>query len=375
MPEDFAIHGQQVQTAQQMAQNVQSSASSMGVIAGRATSSVQSPESLLADAAEELSFAADKTEEFEIDERKQRDKVDSAIADRVRMYKELMHQAGKLDKMNALKQSLKAKADRDNIASSVKRYFSDPSDAYTALSIALEELEKEEGNEAVCKSIRQAMADMDAEQGHAIRAGIYGALAAEGYTDLADVDTLKDTYRQTVCEFGSVNDVFKYVNEKYGTDGFDKAMNFLFHALSSDLGSDVPSMEKTHLESVHGNLAQVRLLQSAYIRCTELMARWENIHGIKNDSFTAMDLLGDIVALRNERFLGSFQIDEIVKKASPPDIEHEVLFLQDMLGAVRSFPVRLFDDEQGYSKVFNAVQEAVDHAIEREDEFLASQEN
>ena len=58
----------------------------------------------------------------------------------------------------------------------------------------------------------------------------------------------------------------------------------------------------------------------------------------------------------------------------PPDIEHEVLFLQELLNTVRKFPVPLFDDENGRMTVMDAVQSAVDQAIEREDEYLASLE-
>ena len=38
----------------------------------------------------------------------------------------------------------------------------------------------------------------------------------------------------------------------------------------------------------------------------------------------------------------------------------------------RNLPVRLFDGEQGRMKVLDAVQEAVDNAIQREDEYLAN---
>ena len=51
-----------------------------------------------------------------------------------------------------------------------------------------------------------------------------------------------------------------------------------------------------------------------------------------------------------------------------------MLFLQELLNTVRKFPVPLFDDENGRMTVMDAVQSAVDQAIEREDEYLASLE-
>ena len=85
-----------------------------------------------------------------------------------------------------------------------------------------------------------------------------------------------------------------------------------------------------------------------------------------------MELLGDLVDLRKEHFLGAMQIDRIASKAKAPDIEREVLFLQELLNMARNLPVQLFDGEQGRMKVIDAVQESVDAAIRREDEYLAS---
>ena len=161
------------------------------------------------------------------------------------------------------------------------------------------------------------------------------------------------------------------IHEKYGDVGFGKAMDFLFNALGNDLATDVPSMETTHLESVHATLEQVRLLQSTHVQCERLLQRWQDVHGVQC-GLAPMELLGDLVDLRKEHFLGAMQIDRIASKAKAPDIEREVLFLQELLNMARNLPVQLFDGEQGRMKVIDAVQESVDAAIRREDEYLAS---
>ena len=162
-----------------------------------------------------------------------------------------------------------------------------------------------------------------------------------------------------------------HIHEKYGDVGFGKAMDFLFNALGNDLATDVPSMETTHLESVHATLEQVRLLQSTHVQCERLLQRWQDVHGVQC-GLAPMELLGDLVDLRKEHFLGAMQIDRIASKAKAPDIEREVLFLQELLNMARNLPVQLFDGEQGRMKVIDAVQESVDAAIRREDEYLAS---
>lgn len=368
---DFSVNNQMGQ----MATGAASSAGALaaGSLMGNAAVQVEDPMSLLADAAEELTFAADTTDEFELEDRKERERAEESLAERVKLYQDLMHEAGKAQDIDRLKDSLRAREGREKAAREALYRFPDPSDAYAALSDALESLSNDPSvDPAVLEDVRQGLAELEAEHGPRIRSGIQGALAAAGYADLDGTDNLRDLYRQTVCDFTDVNAAFAHIHEKYGGVGFDKAMDFLFNALSNDLATDVPSMETTHLENVHANLEQVRLLQSTHVQCERLLQRWESVHGVADAALTPMELLGDMVNLRNENFLGAMHIDCIAAKAKAPDIERQVLFLQELLNMTRNLPVRLFDGEQGRMKVLDAVQEAVDNAIQREDEYLAN---
>ena len=330
-----------------------SHAAATGLLMGQAAQLVDSPMDLLADAAEELTFGADTTDEFELEDREERDRAAEAMEERVRLYQDLMHEAGKSEDIDRLRDGIRAREGQESALRQARSRFPDPSDAWAALAGVLADLEREAGPQ--------------------IRAGIQGALAAAGFADLGSSEDLRALYRQTVCDFRTVNDVFAHVQEQYGDIGFDRAMDFLFRALGNDLATDVPSMETRHLEHVQSSLGQVRLLQSAHVLCEKLLQRWETVHGGRA-SCSPLELLGDIVALRNENFIGSLQIDRIAAKANAPDIEREVLFLQELLNTARSFPSSLFDGDQGRMKVIDAIQEAVDGAIEREDAFLASQE-
>ena len=343
-----------------------------GSLMGNAAVQVEDPMSLLADAAEELTFAADTTDEYELEDRKERERAEEAYAERVKLYQDLMHEAGKAQDIDRLKDSLRAREGRERASREALYRFPDPSDAYAALSEALDAFSGDPSvDPSVVEDIRQGLAELEAEHGPQIRAGIQGALAAAGYPGLDSTDSLRDLYRQTVCDFTDVNAAFTHIHEKYGDVGFGKAMDFLFNALGNDLATDVPSMETTHLESVHATLEQVRLLQSTHVQCERLLQRWQDVHGVQC-GLAPMELLGDLVDLRKEHFLGAMQIDRIASKAKAPDIEREVLFLQELLNMARNLPVQLFDGEQGRMKVIDAVQESVDEAIRREDEYLAS---
>ena len=333
-----------VTTMSQMAGGATASAASSlatGSLMGNAAAQVEDPMSLLADAAEELTFAADTTDEYELEDRKERERAESAYAERVKLYQDLMHEAGKSQNIDRLKDSLRAREGREKASREALYRFPDPSDAYAALSEALDAFSDDPSvDPSVIEDIRQGLAELEAEHGPQI-------------------------------DFTDVNAAFAHIHEKYGDVGFGKAMDFLFNALGNDLATDVPSMETTHLESVHATLEQVRLLQSTHVQCERLLQRWQDVHGVQC-GLAPMELLGDLVDLRKEHFLGAMQIDRIASKAKAPDIEREVLFLQELLNMARNLPVQLFDGEQGRMKVIDAVQESVDAAIRREDEYLAS---
>lgn len=344
-----------------------------GTFMGHTVSVAHSPESLLADAAEELGFAVDSTDDYEIDERKQRESSD--IADRLRkLYEALMHETGKSRQIEQAVDSLKQAANRQAMRHVLQNAFADVTDGWAALEHALEEFDKDPSVTPEQRTELRALRDEYVkENGQAIKLGLQGALAGRDFPELGGTDVAKDLYRQTVGEFSSVNEVFTEIKNKFGVN-FDKAMDFLFAAISQDIDCETPSMGRAHLESVHAKLGLVRLTQSAFRLCEDVMNRWENVHNIKNCPMKAMDLLGSIVGLCGKSYIGMMNIQEIVRKAAPPDLEYEVLFTQELLAAVRKFPDALFEGDKGRETITDAIQAAVDDVVQREDEWLASLE-
>lgn len=373
---DFRVNAQVASTTVGGAQGDRQAAdAATGSLLGRTATVAESPMSLLADAAEELTFGADTTDDFELSERKERQSTEDALAERVQLYKELMHQAGKGQALDSMKDGLRARQGKEEALREALSHFPDPSDAWAALSDALREFEGDpDVAPGTLDGIRAAIAELEAAQGPAIRAGVQGALASAGFDALGGADELRDLYRDTVCGFSSVEQVFAHLTERYGEASFDTAVDFLYRALGNDLASDAPSMESTHLESVNTSLGQLRLLHSAHALCADVMSRWERVHGVSDCPLTSRALLEQMVALRSENFLGAMHIERIATQARAPDIEHEVLFLQEMLRMARSVPPQLFNGVQGRMKLLDAVQEAVDKAIEREDAWLAAQD-
>jgi len=350
------------------------SAASVGSLFGSAAVVVDSPMSLLADAAEELTFAADTTDDFELEERKERDKLSEALEERVKKYQELMHEKGAADQINQLKDTIRAREGREHALRQARERFPDPSDAWAALKEIHDGLTADASTAPeILRGVREALEELENSEGAAIRSGICGTLEAAGYENLGTASELGGLYRSTVCDAPDVNALYAHILEKYGKD-FDAAVDFLYKALASDMACDIPSMEKTHLEYVNANLGELRSLQSAHSLCAKLLERWISVHGITDCPLDDMTLLGKIMELRSQSFISGSQIARLAEEAKAPDIERKVLFLQELLNTTRSFAPTLFDGNEGRMKILDAVQDAVDTAIAEEDEWLASLE-
>ncbi len=372
MPIDFSIQ-QQLVTPQQNA-GFSVSTAVVGSLFGNAVAMVESPMSLLADAAEELTFAADTTDDFELDERKERDEIDEAMEERVKKYQELMRETGEAEQLNQLNDSIRAREGREHALRQARQRFPDPSDAWAALKEIRDELAGDASTSPeTLRGVDEALAELEALEGPAIRSGICGALNAKGFATLGAPSELGALYRGAVCDFTDVNDLYAHIQKKYGND-FEAALSFLYKALASDMAADAPSMEKTHLEHVNAGFGELRSLQSARSLCVKLLDRWVAVHGVKDCPLNDMTLLGRIVGLRKEHFINGVQIAQLADEARAPDIEHKVLFLQELLNTARSFAPSLFDGNEGRMKVLDAVQDAVDSAIAEEDAWLASRE-
>lgn len=369
---DFSIQGQGVNTPQSPVFSASSAA--VGSLFGNAAEVVESPMSLLADAAEELTFAADTTDDFELDERKERDEIDEAMEERVKKYQELMRESGEAEQIDQLKDAIRAREGREHALRQARQRFPDPSDAWAALKEIRDELAGDASVSAeTLRGVDEALAEMEASDGPAIRSGICGALNARGFDALGSPSELGSLYRGAVCDFADVNALYAHIQEKYGSD-FDAALDFLYKSLASDMAADVPSMETTHLEHVNAGFGELRSLQSARSLCARLLDRWASVHGVKGCPLDDMALLGKVVDLRKEHFISGTQFTRLADEAGAPDIEHKVLFLQELLNTTRSFAPSLFDGNDGRMKVLDAVQDAVDAAIAEEDAWLASQE-
>lgn len=81
-------------------------------------------------------------------------------------------------------------------------------------------------------------------------------------------------------------------------------------------------------------------------------------------------LMKEVLPLKDQRFVDSSKFDAIANRLNINDIEAKIYFLRELHAIVRKLPLKIFDDEQNRFRMLTAIQDALDAAIDQEEEEL-----
>ena len=341
-----------------------------GKLIGRAVVEVITPQSILQDAMEELSFNFNKSDDYALKNRKERDSADRSLKDRLKAFSKIVADRDQ-DVLDELTQAIEQTLDRESILDRFLNEYQEPAEAWAALQEAREKLAQKGVGAEVLKEVDEALAAMDVRYGAAIRAGVCGTLtAAEKYVSLGAPCDLGADYRKATLEFSKTLDLYTFIQEKYGGN-FDQAVDFLYTSLAADMGCDKPSQDLFALQSVNTSFGRLRSFQSANALLTKQLTRWENVHGVKDCPVQSVGLLGKILDMSNQSYLGASSASALANEAAAPDLERRIYFLQELLQNIRTFSPLVFDNQEGRTRIIDAVQGAVDNAVAEEDAMLS----
>ncbi|MBQ7585192.1 MAG: type III secretion system gatekeeper subunit SctW [Desulfovibrionaceae bacterium] len=344
-----------------------------GTLIGKAVREVINPQSILQDALEELSYMFNKSDSCALRNRKERDQIDRNLKDRLKAFRQVNQSQGLDDKvLQELVEVIEAEPDREIILEKILEKYEEPSEAWAALAELADRLQSKGAAPEVLKEVNEALKLMDMRYGAAIRAGVAGTLtAAQNFVSLGAPLELGSTYRKAVLEFTSTLDLYNYIQNKHGGD-FNKAVDFLYAALASDLNCEKPSASPISLQSANTSFGKLRSLQSAHALCDTQIKNWESKEHT-GSTLKGIDMLGKLLDLGQNNFAGISDVQKIASDAKANSIEQRIWFLQETLQNVRKFSTLVFDNDQGRSNVIQAVQEAIDQSVDEEDAMLANQ--
>ena len=82
----------------------------------------------------------------------------------------------------------------------------------------------------------------------------------------------------------------------------------------------------------------------------------------------AFELMKELVAITGEKWVSASRFSAIADRFGVSQTQDRIVFLTGIKALMRDIPVQVFPDMDARQAILNAAQDALDHAIEQEDE-------
>jgi type III secretion protein W len=329
---------------------------------------------MLADAAEEISLHhSEKAESKHTAERKKElyQAMPLMAPEAIEAYMDAAEPGDEAEKLQSLaKRMLAGSGDPAALA---RQAFGQPTQQYLGLQYALQQGEREGASGETLDAIREALADLEMDHGPGIRADLNTiGTAAEGAHTAADVAGFQATYRDVVLGDATLSGTLKLALERFGEGDFAAGLDRLTRALGQDLAAARPSTDPNRLQGLVRDLYHLGVAATVLDGCGELLATLAERHGTQVPASAAakpaaIALMQDLVGTSAEKWVSASRFTAMAEKhgATAPNVA--IGFLTGVKLLLRDMPVQVFADGEQRQGVFQAAQEALDAAIDREE--------
>lgn len=349
----------------------QDMAAQTGTLRGTQVQVEDSATSVLADAAEELvMFAAEKVEHKSLDERKvSADKpIDVMHVEEIMAYLDAAKVTDDPQHLAAIAKRLLS--GQENPQELARRESRDPTGQYALLQYALHEGMGNGTSEEILDSLRDALADLEMEHGPQIRSTLNTiGVAAEFGSGAEEIAAFQSTYQDVVLGEATLAQTLALVLDKLsGRDGDDFAhgLHSLIKAMGQDLAAARPSIDATRLQTLVQDLYQLEVTATVVAGCKDLAATLAEKHGCAN--LQPIALMKELVAVTNEKWVSASRFSGLADKFGIREVGAQIAFHAATRGLLREMPVKVYPDSDVRQSILNAAQEALDHAIDLEEE-------
>lgn len=333
---------------------------------------VKDAASELADAAEEISlYHAEKAESKRFEERECRS---GRQAGAVAQIEQIL---GYLEAVNAYEDPQKQadlvkrmQASQSHPREIARQHSRDPGHQYALLQYALHDGEKNGAPADALDELRDAIADLEMEAGPQIRAGLASIGSAAGYARSSqDIAAFQATYQDVVLGDASLSQTFRLAVDRLGgAEGEDLARGLqgLVQALGTDLAAARPSTEPARLQSLVQDLYQLEVAATVLDNCRGLGATLAAKHA--TPGMRPVELMKELVAVTGEKWVGAPRFTGLAERLGVHATGAQIAFQTGVKFMLRDLPVQVFSDADSRQTVLNASQEALDIAIDKEEE-------
>lgn len=338
---------------------------------GLAVSSEADPASLIADAAEEMSFGASEEVEKDVADRKKVDKKDQRDPLKVNPPDEVMEKMKQnlQSRMGKLKEALAAAGGNPaKFREALEELFPDSTERHAALLMLGEELESQPSLRAL---VEREIETLETEQASEIQAGYnISDVDAGGLGEGVDANGL---YRKTVLGGGDISGVLEKVLAESGDGDFARTIDFLRRSVGADLSAATPSMDKADLETMNSDLFNLRALGNFTREFDQAVGSLRERHRLPALPNVGRDILGALLKNKDARIV---MLDPVktalgMQREANPTYDVQALTRTHMLA--HKMPTRLFADAESRQRLLDGLQKFIDSAVDLEESLLAEE--
>lgn len=248
----------------------------------------------------------------------------------------------------------------------------DPAQQFMLLQYALVDGERAGAAAEGLNDIRDALAELEMNSGPQIRAGLNTMGVAAGQSDSAQgIATFQGTYRDVVLGDSSLSQTLKLVLDRLGgPQGEDlaKGLQGMIKALGSDLSAARPSIDGNRLHALVQDLYQLEVAVTVMDNCRELAAKLAQDHA--TPGLQPMALMHEMIAVTGEKWVSAPRFTGMAEKQGVRAVDAQITFHMATKVMLRELPPKVFSDPDSRQSILSAAQDALDAAIDKEEENL-----
>lgn len=336
---------------------------------------VKDEASVLADAAEEISLHhSEKAEQKRFAERNCQPEQPFAVlqAQEIMAYLEACQAFDDPQKLAALAKRMQS--GQENPRELARQQSRDPAQQYMLMQHALRDGAQSGAAPEALEELCDALADLEMEAGPQIRAGINTIGTAREHAHGAeDIARFQATYQDVVLGHPSLAQTLQLVLERLGGptgEDFARGLQGLVKALGADLAATRPSQDGNRLQALVQDLYQLEVTATVLDGCKELNAALTTRFGTRG--FEPVQLMKELVAVSGEKWVSASRFtglaDRLGVSGGTNGVGASIAFQTAVKALVRDLPTKVFPDADVRQSTLNAVQEALDQAIDQEEE-------
>jgi type III secretion system YopN/LcrE/InvE/MxiC family regulator len=253
----------------------------------------------------------------------------------------------------------------DGLLKGLARESTDPSHQFAMLDLLEQMLG--EGETELRDLVRQARAQLMADKGAEIKAGINLAEEVNARaTTPGEMQELRDLYRSETIGFTKPQDCFRSLLASRGAGGLADAISFLIAGCGADLKSAAPSQDSVALGRILTDLGCVQTLQTVLDELTQLAGRMGAQFG-ETCFLNGEQLTGRVLDLTEQAFVAATAVAHLVGDCGMQKLLAQMDFTRELTRLFRRLSPRLFAKEGDRQRLVDAAQEHLDGLIMEEE--------